>query len=116
MYGRACVSCYKYQFQGSLRGLVTVEGFRANAISGIGGVLCGVTDVVTRNKAIPLTPFPVLAAWADEQVRLLSTSTLTKEEQLKGAAVLMSFGAHPGDPQSPRREMDFSVRPRLKFC
>jgi hypothetical protein len=97
VYGRACVSCYEYGFEGSLRGVVTVGGLVADTMAGVGGLVCGATNVVTRNKATPLIPISVLTKWADEQVQLLAASVLTKEEKLRGAAVLMRFGVRPGD-------------------
>ena len=109
-------SCYHYAFEGSLRGVVTVGGFAVDTFPGIGGVLCGSTEVVTRNKATPVVPIAVLTAWADEQVQLLSASALMRGGKLKGAAVLMRFGANPQETYpSQRRETSSSMPPKSRL-
>jgi hypothetical protein len=97
LYGRACVLGFgPYYWNADIGGVVTVGGLAASELSGIGGVLVGSTDVVTRDQAVPDVPFSVLRLWADEQGRLVAQSDLSEDEKLCAAAVVMKCGGSPG--------------------
>jgi hypothetical protein len=98
VYGRACVDCNEGVFPKPLQCVVTVGGFRAGTVAGMAGLLKGSTDVVTRNTATPTVPVLALTAWAEEQASLLAESKVfSQKEKLRGASILMRFGAHPGN-------------------
>ena len=88
VHGRACICIGRYY----TAGVVTVGGFRADTLQHIAGVLCGETESVARNSAMPTVPAPVLREWAMEQAKLISLAKLSGEHKLEAASLVMLCG------------------------
>jgi hypothetical protein len=90
IYGRACILPMKQNYMTS--GVLTVGGFRAMDVSGIGGILIGEPQTASRDLAIPTVPANLLRKWSSEQAELISESALAPNLQLKAASLVMTFG------------------------
>jgi hypothetical protein len=65
---------------------------------------------VARNFGKPTAPGPVLRAWAIEQGKLLEKSRISESEKRLAAALLMLFGAPPGDlPICHKSQKNYSM-------
>ena len=95
IHGRACIRPGQGFF--SVRGVVTVGGFRASEMRDIVGVLKGEPETVARNSAMPTVSGRVLRNWATEQAALIANSNVSGDYKLNAASVVMLCG---GDASS----------------
>ena len=99
-YGRAMIetsphSSWSRRSRG--QGCISVGGLRATNLSFIRGVLIGRETTVSRNEAVILAPPDVLTKWASEQATLINEASLSDEEKVRGAEVVLLFGGEIGD-------------------
>lgn len=105
LHGRACI--YPTSFPFSTFGVVTVGGLRAAAVSGIGGLLVGESQTVSRDIAMPTVTASALQRWATEQGGLLASSSLSAREKLRAAALVMGLGGEVGDLPIAVRDWEY---------
>ncbi len=94
--GRACIWGNTRIFSDS-SGCVTVGGLEASRLNGIRGVLVGRVQTIARDSAMPIVSPRVLSAWASEQARILSQSSLSGDEKLNALAFVLQCGGDPED-------------------
>jgi len=96
VYRRACAKgAHPYRLGHA--GVVTVGGFSAKYISGIGGIVVGTPQTAARDSAKPIVPAGSLASWASEQATLIGKSSLPGEAKLQAAGLVMQCGGAPGN-------------------
>jgi hypothetical protein len=96
IFGRACIRG-SASYTRSHIGVVTVGGFCAKHIPGIGGILVGTPQTAARDSALPIVPAELLSSWASEQAILIAGSSLSGEAKLQAAGVVMQCGGAPGN-------------------
>jgi len=96
VYGRACIGG-SASYTRTHIGIVTVGGFCARHISGIGGILLGVPQTAARDSALPIVTADALSSWASEQAILIAGSSLSGEAKLQAAGIVMQCGGVPGN-------------------
>ncbi len=86
--GRACLLTIeeKWEIRNTFMGMVTIDGFKATALSGIIGVLKGNTEKASRDVAIPILSQTALDRWIEEQAKLIASSHLSIERQIEIAS------------------------------
>jgi hypothetical protein len=96
VHGRACIVAPTSTIWSG--GVITIGGFVATGLNGIGGVLVGGgPETAVRDWAMPSVGPDVLCAWASEQAVLLAKSDLSGSEKLRAAGFVMLYGGDPGD-------------------
>jgi hypothetical protein len=78
-------------------GAVTVGGLRANGLNSVAGLLDGVAQRAARDEAVPDISSDELAAWATDQVPLLSHTLETPEQRAAAGATVLLFRGDPGN-------------------
>lgn len=83
MVGRACIYTDSHGFTRSgLYGIVTVDGFATNQLSGIVGVLKGNTEMASRDIAVPIISRNALDKWVEKQDKLICSLNYSDERQI----------------------------------
>lgn len=84
--GRALI--YKDEERTYPGGSVTVGGFRTSGLTGIIGILEGVSHTAARDIGIPIVSQDKLAEWATDQAQALTELNLDDKSQVECAAVV----------------------------
>jgi Histidine kinase-, DNA gyrase B-, and HSP90-like ATPase len=104
--GRACIWGAE-TYASESHGCVTVGGLAAARLIGIGGVLLGVAQTITRDSAMPVVPADVLSAWATEQSNLLSKSSLSSKDKMNALSFVLLCGGEPAELPLMRRGNEY---------
>jgi hypothetical protein len=96
VYGRACIKGTA-SYTRTHVGTITVGGFSAKQIAGIGGILVGTPQTAARNSAFPNVTAEALSSWASEQAKIISGSNLSGEVKLRATGIVMQCGGDPGN-------------------
>jgi hypothetical protein len=96
VYGRACIKGTA-SYTRTHVGTITVGGFSAKHIAGIGGILVGAPQTAARNSAFPTVTAEVLSSWASEQAKIVAESNLSGEAKLRATGIVMQCGGDPGN-------------------
>lgn len=90
--GRACIYTDSHRFTRSgLYGIVTVDGFATNQLSGIIGVLKGNTEMASRDIALPIISRNALDKWVEKQDRLIYSLNYSDERQMEIASYICAL-------------------------
>lgn len=81
--GRGCLYADERFYDRLTDGIVTIDGFEALKLTGIVGVLKGITKKASRDTAIPIVSQKTLDKWVAEQAQLLISRSCTDEMQLR---------------------------------
>lgn len=91
--GRATAVCMSWQREG----LVIDSGFKVCSIAHVAGMLVGNVQNASRTEARPIASSGALENWANEQSRLIQTSSVPDFAKFQASAVIVCLG---GDPRS----------------
>jgi hypothetical protein len=95
VHGRACIRGTGGREWNHV-GVVTVGGFSAKTIPGIGGILVGTPLTAARDSALPTVSAEILATWASQQAVLIYGSKMDGKAKLQAAGTVMQCGGDPG--------------------
>lgn len=106
--GRACLYCRDVASRKlSINGLITVDGFVTNELSGIVGVLKGNTERASRDVAIPIVSTSELDRWCMEQAQLLINMHCSEGIQMEIADFYCTLAQSPSGLMIARRKNCF---------
>jgi hypothetical protein len=97
MIGRAAIAPPTYRSYTPTLGIVTVGGLRSSELSGIAGILSGVSETAARDEALPSVGLDSLAAWAMGQAELLSEGNWEPAFLADCASVIAAVGGDTGN-------------------
>ncbi|MDM0470107.1 ATP-binding protein [Clostridium perfringens] len=88
--GRACIfkDIIDEKLLRDICGVVTVGGVRTSELSGILGVLEGISNRASRDIGIPIVSDTKLSEWATNQAEVLMNLNLTDEQQIESASII----------------------------
>jgi hypothetical protein len=94
--GRAFLYKEEYTHKESflLNGLVTVGGIRTSELSGIIGILIGISGRASRDIGVPIITPEKLSEWSINQANLLSKLNLNEEDQLECSSFIRGCGGN----------------------
>ncbi|MGG7211819.1 HD domain-containing protein [Clostridium baratii] len=88
--GRACIfkDIIGKRDIGWIEGAVTVGGFRTSKLTGIIGILEGISNRASRDIGVPIVSRAKLSEWATNQAEALMNLDLTDEQQIESASIV----------------------------
>lgn len=88
---------YKKDKSFSIEGKVTIGGMRSSGLTGLLGVLVGISDRASRDVGVPIVSATKISEWATEQAILLSKLKLDTSTEVECASVIRCLGGNPSD-------------------